>query len=375
MKIHEIQAKSLIRRHRRIDSWFISKYGMNLYRGCTHNCVYCDGRNEKYQVQKMFGTDVEVKINAISLLQKELSLQRRQKYYKNGFIMVGGGVGDSYQHAEETYKLTRKTLEMLNAFHLPVHILTKSTLVTRDIDVLKEINEKTKALISFSFSSTNDELSKMIEPGVSLPSERLTVIKQLKKEGFHCGVFLLPVIPFLTDTLDIMKRSIQDFHEAGIDYLLFGGMTLKTGRQKTFFYQMLSRHFPSLIPSYEMIYQDDKWGNPIESYHRSINQTFHTLMKHYPIPKQISAFLFNEVVTEHDRIVLILQQMDYLLKSQQRPSPYGYAAYNISKIKEKISLIKHDLQQIKGVGKVTENIILEIIETKSSTYYEKLLFQ
>lgn len=100
-----------------------------------------------------------------------------------------------------------------------------------------------------------------------------------------------------------------------------------------------------------MIYQDDKWGNPIESYHRSINQIFHTLMKHYPILKQIPVSIFNEVVSEHDRIVLIFQQMDYLLKSQQRPFPYGYAAYNTSKIKEKISLIKLVCNRLKALEK------------------------
>jgi DNA repair photolyase len=83
------------------------------------------------------------------------------------------------------------------------------------------------------------------------------VIEQLKKEGFCCGVFLLPVIPFLTDTLEIMKRSIQDFYEAGVDYLLFGSVSLKTGRQKTYFYQMLSSHFPHLISSYGIIYKDE----------------------------------------------------------------------------------------------------------------------
>lgn len=373
MNINEINAKSLIRRHRKIDSWFISKYGMNLYRGCTHNCVYCDGRSEKYQVNGIFGSKVDVKINAIELLKKEMNLRRRQKFYNNGFIMVGGGVGDSYQPVEKKYELTRKTLEILREIRLPVHLLTKSTLVNRDIDILKQIDEQTKAIISFSFSSTNDEISTLFEPGVPPPSERLETIKQLKKEGFSIGMFLLPVLPFITDKLPLVNKSIEDAYKAGIDFIIFGGMTLKSGNQQKEYYDLLKNSYPDLIPSYEQIYKGDKWGNASSSYYTSISETFQSIMNHYSIPKRVPASLFNDVVNTNDRVVIILEQIDYLLKLQGRRSPYGYAAYNISQLKENIATMKHHLQQIKGVGKVTEEIILEILDTKTSSYYEELL--
>jgi DNA repair photolyase len=373
MTYHEIKAKSLIRRYRKIDSWFISKYGMNLYRGCEHNCVYCDGRNEKYQVNGVFGKEVAVKINAIELLKKETTLRRRQKFYSNGFIMVGGGVGDSYQPAEERYQLTRQTLTHLDSLRLPVHLLSKSTLVERDIDLLKQINENSKAVISFSFSSTNDEISQIFEPGVPLPSKRLQTIKNLKKQGFHCGMFLLPVIPFITDTAEIMKKTIEDANKAGVDFIIFGGLTLKKGRQKDFFYDVLKQNYPDLLPSYEMVYTDNKWGNASKQYYQSINHAFQSIMKHYSIPKRIPPKIFNDVVNSTDKVIIMLDHIDYLLKLQNRRSPYGYAAYNISRSKQDITTMKHDLQHIKGVGKVTEKIILEILETGTSTYYEKLL--
>ena len=135
MTIREIEAKSILRKHKKIDSWFVSRYGMNLYRGCIHNCTYCDGRAEKYQVQGEFGKQVAVKTNAIEILRRELDPSRKRKPMKRGFIGIGGGVGDSYQPIEEKYQLTRQTLQIIYDFNFPVFVLTKSTLVERDIDL------------------------------------------------------------------------------------------------------------------------------------------------------------------------------------------------------------------------------------------------
>lgn len=373
MNYHEIQTKSLLRKYRKIDSWFISKFGMNLYRGCEHNCLYCDGRNEKYRVSGTFAKDIDVKVNAVEVLKQELNLNRRQKCYQNGFMMIGGGVGDSYQPVEKEYQLTRKVLTFLESIRLPVHILTKSTLVERDSDILHQINERAKAAISFSFSSTNDGISSIFEPNVPPPSERLQTITKLKQDGFSCGMFLLPVIPFITDTAAAMNETIKDAMKAGVDYIIFGGMTLKPGKQKSFFYEMINHHFPELLPSYEMIYNTDKWGNASKTYYHSINQTFHHIMKHYSVPKRIPAALFNDIVSENDRIALILEQLHSLLQMQGKRSPYGFASYQISQLDQNISTMKNNLQSIKGIGKVTERIILEILETKTSTYYEKML--
>jgi DNA repair photolyase len=110
VNIREIKAKSILLKHKKIDSWFVSRYGMNLYRGCAHNCMYCDGRSERYQVDGVFGENVVVKTNAVEVLRRELKPIGRRVKLKPSYIMVGGGVGDSYQPAEETYQLTRRTL-------------------------------------------------------------------------------------------------------------------------------------------------------------------------------------------------------------------------------------------------------------------------
>jgi len=147
---------------------------MNLYRGCAHNCVYCDGRSEKYNVDGEFGEDVTVKVNAIELLRRELKPKRKRTPLKKSFIMIGGGVGDSYQPIEKSYQLTRKALELMYEYNLPV-------------DILKNINEQNRAIVSFSFSSVNDKISSIFEPGVPPPSERLKTLAFFKSEGIPCG--------------------------------------------------------------------------------------------------------------------------------------------------------------------------------------------
>jgi len=260
MTIKEIEAKSILRKHKRIDSWFISRYGMNLYRGCTNNCVYCDGRSEGYYVDGEFGEDVSVKVNAIEILGRELDPKRKRTPFKRSFVIIGGGVGDSYQPIEEKYQLSRRTLELVDEYNFPVHVLTKSTLVKRDIDILKKINKKNRAIVSFSFSSIDDEISAVFEPGVPLPSERLKTLTFIKNEGIACGMFLLPVIPFITDTPELMEETIRKASEINLDFIIFGGMTLKEGRQKDYFSKVLKQHYPELIIEYENIYQKNKWG-------------------------------------------------------------------------------------------------------------------
>jgi len=228
--IREVEAKSILRKHKKIDSWFISRYGMNLYRGCTHNCVYCDGRAEGYYVDGEFGRDVTVKVNAIDILRRELDPRRKRVTFKRSFIMMGGGVGDSYQPLEKKYELTRKALELMHEYNFPVHMLTKSTLIKRDVDILKEINKQSRAIVSFSFSSVDDKISAVFEPGVPPPDERLKTLSFFKNEGIACGMFLLPVIPFLTDTSKLLEHTISRAKEAGVDFVIFGGMTLKDGR-------------------------------------------------------------------------------------------------------------------------------------------------
>jgi len=373
MKTREIRAKSILRKHKKIDSWFLTRYGMNLYRGCQHDCKYCDGRSEKYQVEAEFDQEVAVKINAIEILERELDPQRKRKPLFPGFVMLGGGVGDSYQPLEKRYKLSRKTLALLQRFNHPVHILTKSTLVERDLDIIKQINHQNKAVVSFSFSSMDDQISSTFEPGVAPPSQRLKTIHYFKKNGIPCGIYLMPVIPFITDNDEQLTRAFREAESVDANFLIFGGMTLKEGRQKDFYLKILKHHYPDLLPKYQQIYQPNKWGEAKKSYYEDIHNRFYEISLKFKIPVRIPPSIYQNRITSNDRVIVILEHLDYLYKMAGKPSSYGYAAYAISQLKEPVNERRDSLKQIKGIGVVTEKIIREILKTKRSSLYESIL--
>ena len=373
MSIREIEAKSILLKHKKIDSWFISHYGMNLYSGCSHNCVYCDGRSEQYYTYGEFGRDVTVKMNAVDILRRELSPARKRTPFKRSFVMVGGGVGDSYQPLDEKYLLTRKALEVMYQAGFPVHVLTKSTLIRRDADILRAINERSRAIASFSFSSVDDGISAIFEPGVPPPSRRLETMAFLKSQGIACGMFLLPVIPFVTDLPALIDDAVRKASEVGVDFVIFGGMTLKQGRQKDYFMEVLLRHRPELSYQYDLIYHGGKWGEPAQEYAQPLNMAFGAIARHYGIPPRMPPALYRDILSQNDLVVVMLEHIDYLLKMEGKKSPFGYAAYSISQVAEPLSFWRGDLRKLKGVGPTTAGIIREILDTGRSSYYERLL--
>lgn len=369
MNIQESKARSILIKHKKIDSWFISRYGMNLYRGCAHNCIYCNGRSERYYVNRVFGENVTVKINAAEVLAKELDQKRRRTKLKPSYIMLGGGVGDSYQPIEKKYELTRRILRLLNEYNWPAHILTKSTLVERDLDLIKQNNHQKGAIVSFSFSSVDDEVSSFFEPNVPLPSDRLKTIAYFKNEGVTCGMFLLPVIPFITDTPKMIEDTLRKAHEVGVDFVIFGGMTLKEGRQKRYFYNLLKNRYPELVTEYDRIYEGNSWGHAKEEYYHALNSVFNQTSLTFNMPRRIPPALYRDILWENDLVTVMLEHLDYFLRLEGKRSSFGYAAYEISKIEKPLSSMKEELRKIKGVGEKTEEIILEILETKESSYY------
>lgn len=373
MAVKEIEAKSILRKYKKIDSWFVSRYGMNLYNGCVHNCSYCDGRAEKYQVEGDFGRDITVKTNAVEILDRELNPKRKRVPLKKSFMILGGGVCDCYQPVEKKYRLSREVLKLFEKYKFPVHVLTKSTLVSRDLDLISRINEQSRAVVSFSFSTVDEKLARQLEPGVPSPKERLETMSLFKKQGIACGMFLMPVVPFLTDSDQMMDQSLLAGIEAGIDFVIFGGMTLKKGRQNDHFLEVVQRYFPELKSKISGIYGWNQWGQADAAYYTQLHARFYQIAKRYGLPVRMPLRLYRDLLDENDLVTVILEQIDYLLKLNNHSSPYSLAAFSISKIKESLASMKGDLTKLKGVGQVTERIILEILEKRDSAYYQALM--
>ena len=222
--------------------------GMNIYRGCTHGCIYCDSRSTCYHFTHSF-EDVEVKRNAPLLLEEKLRSKRKK-------CMIGtGAMCDPYMHCEEELKLTRRCLEIIDHYEFGVAILTKSDRILRDLDLLKSIHKKAKCVVQMTLTTYDDELCKILEPNVCVTSRRFEVMKILRDEGIPTVVWFTPILPFLNDTKENVEGILDDCVQAGVKgVLIFNmGVTLRDG-DREYFYEALDKHFPGLREKYQKRY-------------------------------------------------------------------------------------------------------------------------
>ena len=222
--------------------------GMNVYRGCTHGCIYCDSRSKCYNFTHDF-EDIEVKINAPELLEQKLRSKRKK-------CMIGtGAMCDPYMHCEEGLQLTRKCLTLIEQYGFGVAVQTKSDRILRDLDLLKSINQKAKVVVQMTLTTYDDELCKIIEPNVCVTSRRFEVLEIMRKEGIPTVVWLTPILPFINDTQENMAGLLDMCVRAKVKGIMNMGMgvTLREG-DREYFYEALDKHFPGMKGRYHRKY-------------------------------------------------------------------------------------------------------------------------
>lgn len=248
--IREILAKTVLSRVAGVDTYFGLDYGMNLYRGCQHHCIYCDSRSTCYGNDR-FDDDVLVKTNAVDLLAKELRAKRRKG------VVGTGSMNDPYMPLEERVGLTRAALEVLAGHGFGVHVVTKSDLVLRDIPLLQRIARTSTAAVSLTLTTLDDELARRIEPGAPSASARLRALAELSAAGIEARVALMPVLPFLEDAWDNVSAIVREAHRRGVRTVIpWFGMSLRD-RQRAYYYRKLDELFPGLRGQYEEAYGND----------------------------------------------------------------------------------------------------------------------
>ena len=233
--------------------WFGTNFNMNIYKGCSHGCIYCDSRSECYNITD-FDT-VRAKENALQVIETDLKSKR-----KRGIILTGG-MSDPYNPFEKTEKLTRGALHLINKYGFGVNILTKSSLVTRDTDVLKLIQEHDSAVVNFTITTANDKLCKIIEPNVSLTSERINALEHFAQNNISCGVALMPTLPFINDNVENITQIVTLAANAGAKWIFTYpsfSVTLRQNQRK-YFYDRLDENFPSLKDKYISKYGSSYW--------------------------------------------------------------------------------------------------------------------
>ncbi len=239
--MHFVDAKGILNKND-------GAYGMNIYRGCTHGCIYCDGRSNCYHFTHQF-EDIEVKQNAPELLDKALKSKRKK-------CMIGTGyISDPYLHCEEEIKLTRRCLEVILKNEFGLAIQTKSDRILRDIDLLDEINKTAKCVVQMTLTTYDDDLCKIIEPNVCNTKRRIEVLEKMRERGIPTIVWLSPILPFINDNRENIKSILEECARVGVKGVLnFGmGVTLRDG-DREYFYAALDKHFPGLKEKYIKTY-------------------------------------------------------------------------------------------------------------------------
>ena len=243
-----VKAKTILTKVKYSSEWYGVDYNMNLYRGCSHGCIYCDSRSNCYHINNF--DRVKGKENALYILEKELSKKRTK-----GVVGIGS-MSDTYNPLEIKYEQTRGALKLISKYGFGVSIDTKSALILRDLDLLKEINSKNNVIIKFTITTPDDKLSKIIEPNVCVSSKRLEAIKILNDNGIFSGIMLNPVLPFITDKEEDIKALVKLASEYGAKFIhTYMGMTLREN-QKDYYFNKLEEHFIRLKSKYIKTYGD-----------------------------------------------------------------------------------------------------------------------
>lgn len=242
-----ISCKTILQKNKSSE-WFGNDYNMNLYRGCCHGCIYCDSRSECYRIDD-FDT-VRAKENCLEILRDEL-----RRKVKTGVIGTGA-MSDPYNPFEKNERLTEKALMLIDAYDFGVTVVTKSDLITRDIDLYRQIAEHSPVLCKMTVTSADDKLCRVVEPNVSVSSERFQALARMSEAGLKTGITLMPVLPFLEDSEDNILKIVRMAHECGVMciYPAFG-MTLRQN-QREYYYKKLDELFPGMSDKYRRYYGD-----------------------------------------------------------------------------------------------------------------------
>ena len=262
--MHFVEAKGILKGSGK-------EIGMNIYRGCSHGCIYCDSRSLCYQFTHPF-EDIEVKINAPDLLEKALSSRRKK-------CMIGtGSMSDPYMHCEKDLRLTRKCLEIIYKHGFGACVQTKSDLILDDIDLIDKINKDSKCVVQMTLTTYDDDLCRILEPNVCNTKRRIEVLEEMQRRGIPTIVWLSPVLPFINDTEENITAILNECVRVGVKGIIcFGmGLTLRDG-DREYYYAALDKHFPGLKERYIA-----KYGNSYEvpsPNHPQLMQIFNRICK------------------------------------------------------------------------------------------------
>jgi DNA repair photolyase len=253
-----------------------------------------------------FARDIAVKGNALELADAELAKRREP-----GFLFLGGGVSDSYQPAETHYRLARGILERAASLKIPVHVLTKSALVERDFDLLETLNHHARAIVSFSLQTADDRVREVVEPGACSVGERLRLLAKARAHGMRGGIMAMPILPGISDSREQIEDLVRKAADSGAEFICFGSLTLRPGRQKQTFYAALHDTWPHLVPGYDRAYARNlSSGAPDPRFSDKVRHRFAEALARANLPCRIPREVFAGMVPRYTEASVLLEHAE-----------------------------------------------------------------
>ncbi len=306
------EVSKLLRRNRMMDTYFLIKYTCAPYRGCQHACMYCDGRAEKYYVEGDFERDIVVRTNFADRIRIELPGQKER-----GIVFLSSGVTDPYQPIEMEQGLMAKASAVLAEMDFPVAVMTKSSLATRDLENWKRVNDRGGFMLMVSLTTLDDRVRQIFEPGASSVGERLEMIARFKEAGCTVGISAMPFLPMISDTEESLSAFYSKMGEMGVDYVMYGGLTLRPGVQKDCFMRVIREHYPHLEREYERLYRANRASGSMESSSsEKAYERFLRLSNLHGIVTMIPHRLYRNWMARYDEVYVLISHMIELYRNK-----------------------------------------------------------
>ena len=313
--IHPREVRTALRASLLIDSFLCCRFSFSPYMACGHGCRYCDGRAEKYWVEGDFERDIVVRSNLPVLLREELP-----KLRERAPVAIGSGITDAYQPLEERQRLMRECAGILADHALPVTVLTKSSLISRDLDLWEKVNGSSRFMLYMSIATLDETVRRRFEPGASPISERLETLRLFRKWGIPVGVMAMPLLPFISDGESDIRALVETLKDAGAAFVMPGGLTLRPGRQKDFFIEHLASHSPKLVERYREIFAEERASGACTRHYRDcLSGRIASAFKGIGVPFLLPHALYREVVPLYDELYLLLLHMAELYSARSVP--------------------------------------------------------
>ncbi|MFX1589803.1 MAG: radical SAM protein [Promethearchaeota archaeon] len=356
--------KSVLNKLKYPDSWFWARYTLNTYSGCAHTCIYCDARSQRYYLED-FENEVIIKTN----FDKKLDQRLKRARTLLPDIIAPGGVNDAYQPIEQKIEHSRKVLQVIAKHKFPINIATKSKLVVRDIDILKEIAKETWSTVGFSISTVNEELANFLEPHSSNPSERLKALHtiKLKAPEIQVGIYFMPIIPFLEDDAVSLEDVIKQSKKAGAEFVLFApGLTLRDAQAQFFIKKLKNSKYNDIVKPLLELYKGRT--NPPANYVRKLNPKLYNLCQEYKLAVRVKRWIPNDYRKWNYKVSELLLNKEYVdtITTGKSNNNMKWAGLNLNNLDMSIiDVFKRD-----GLSKL-KNFSKEIIEFVKP-YLEKI---